>query len=140
VFISYLHLLTPTFDEPANHGSKIKMHRKVVAPFKPSLKLGLSCRRRPLRNQCTVCFGIVLRTNTFHSISSHEFPRTFLEGVPSWLKTTSPLLFRLVRRYGSFTNVMSLFRITNRVCIPEHFHNPRPTEQLNGILLCFVRV
>lgn len=47
----------PTLEEPANHGSRMKMHRSVVAPRTPSCRLGLSCRRRPLRNQCTLCLG-----------------------------------------------------------------------------------
>lgn len=37
-----LHLLMPTFEAPANHGSSIKMHRKVLALISPSRKLGLS--------------------------------------------------------------------------------------------------
>jgi len=46
-----LHLLMPTFDAPANHGSSIKMHRNVLALISPSRKLGLSCILKPLRNQ-----------------------------------------------------------------------------------------
>lgn len=32
----YLHLLIPTLELPTNHGSTKKMHRKVVAFFKPA--------------------------------------------------------------------------------------------------------
>lgn len=46
-----LHLLMPTFDAPANHGSSMKMHRNVLALISPSRKLGLSCSLNPLRNQ-----------------------------------------------------------------------------------------
>lgn len=51
IFDSNLHLLTPTFDAPANHGSSMKMHRNVLALISPSRKLGLSCSLNPLRNQ-----------------------------------------------------------------------------------------
>lgn len=47
----YLHLLMPTFEHPANHGSIVNMHRKVAAFLSPSYKAGLSCKRKPLRNQ-----------------------------------------------------------------------------------------
>jgi hypothetical protein len=47
----------PTLDDPANQGSRMKTHLKVVAPLSPSMRLGLSCSRSPLRNQCTVCLS-----------------------------------------------------------------------------------
>lgn len=47
----YLHLFIPTLEDPANHGSRINMQRNVLAPTSPARKLGLSCNRRPLRNQ-----------------------------------------------------------------------------------------
>jgi hypothetical protein len=55
---TYRHLLIPTFDEPANQGSKMNTQRNVVADFNPSRKLGLSCKRSPFLNQCTVCFSL----------------------------------------------------------------------------------
>jgi hypothetical protein len=55
---TYLHLLIPTFEDPANHGSRMNTQRNVVAHFNPSRKLGLSCKRSPFLNQCTVCFAL----------------------------------------------------------------------------------
>lgn len=48
----------PTLEELANQGSIINTHRNVTAPFKPSLRAGLSWRRNPFLNQCTVCFPV----------------------------------------------------------------------------------
>lgn len=56
-FDSYLHLLIPTLELPANHGSSKNMQRNVIEPFSPSYNDGLSCNRKPLRNQCTECFS-----------------------------------------------------------------------------------
>lgn len=56
--IIYLHLLMPTLDELANHGSIMKTHLKVVASTSPSLRAGLSCNLRPFLNQWTVCFSL----------------------------------------------------------------------------------
>lgn len=56
----YRHLLIPTLEAPANQGSRMKTHLNVVAPFKPSLREGLSCKRNPLRNQCTICLSCPL--------------------------------------------------------------------------------
>lgn len=53
----HLHLLMPTLEEPANQGSRTKMHRRVVAPLRPASRLGLSCSLRPFRNQCTQCLA-----------------------------------------------------------------------------------
>ena len=52
----YLHLLVPTFDDPANHGSSMKMQRNVSHRLIPLSKLGLSLSLSPLRNQWTLCF------------------------------------------------------------------------------------
>lgn len=58
--VTHLHLLIPTLDEPANHGSRINMHLKVTAFLRPARREGLSWRRRPFLNQCTKCFGLDL--------------------------------------------------------------------------------
>lgn len=58
VVVGHLHLLMSTLDEPANQGSRMKTQRYVEQPLSPSLRLGLSCRRRPLRNQCTMCLSL----------------------------------------------------------------------------------
>ncbi len=54
--IQDLHLLVPTFDEPANQGSSMNTQRKVSQRRMPRNSAGLSLKRRPFRNQCTVCF------------------------------------------------------------------------------------
>ena len=53
---SHLHLFVPTLLLPANQGSRMKMQRKVSLLLIPRNRAGLSESRRPLRNQCTVCF------------------------------------------------------------------------------------
>lgn len=55
---TYLHLLMPTFEDPANHGSNKKTHLNVTAFLSPSVNAGLSCNRNPFRNQCTVCLSL----------------------------------------------------------------------------------
>lgn len=62
ILIVYLHLLMPTFEAPANHGSNMKMHLKVLASTRPSRKLGLSCSLNPLRNQWTECLFFILKS------------------------------------------------------------------------------
>lgn len=57
---TYLHLLIPTFEDPANHGSNKKTHLNVTAFLSPSLNAGLSCNRNPFRNQCTVCLSLLV--------------------------------------------------------------------------------
>lgn len=52
----YLHLLMPTLEELANQGSIMNTHRNVAASSRPSLNAGLSWRRSPFLNQCTMCF------------------------------------------------------------------------------------
>ena len=54
--LTHLHLLVPTLLLPANHGSRMKMHRNVSLLRIPRNRAGLSDSLRPLRNQCTVCF------------------------------------------------------------------------------------
>ena len=54
--LTHLHLLVPTLLLPANHGSRMKMHRNVSLLRIPRSRAGLSDSLRPLRNQCTVCF------------------------------------------------------------------------------------
>lgn len=53
-----LHLLIPTLLDPANQGSRINMHLKVVESFRPCFRDGLSCSLRPFLNQCTACFSL----------------------------------------------------------------------------------
>ena len=69
---SYLHLLIPTWEDPANQGSSMKIHLKVSAPFSASTKAGLSCSLRHLRNQyTTLLFGFLVRFSfPFPSFSS----------------------------------------------------------------------
>ena len=55
---THLHLLVPTLEEPANQGSKMKMHRKVSHRRMPRNRAGLSLKRSPFRNQWTVCFRL----------------------------------------------------------------------------------
>ena len=54
--LTHLHLLVPTLLLPANHGSRMKMHRNVSLLRIPRSRAGLSESLRPFRNQCTVCF------------------------------------------------------------------------------------
>ena len=53
---THLHLFVPTLLLPANQGSRMKMQRNVSLLLIPLKRAGLSESRRPLRNQCTVCF------------------------------------------------------------------------------------
>ena len=54
----YLHLLVPTLDDPANHGSKMKIHRKVSHLRIALSRAGLSLSLSPLRNQWTECLRL----------------------------------------------------------------------------------
>lgn len=75
----------PTFEEPANQGSRMKTHLKVVAPLIPSRRLGLSCSRSPLRNQCTVClsaWGDVLLFSLALFILRHSFSAAVFSAGP----------------------------------------------------------
>lgn len=54
---THLHLLIPTFEDPANQGSRMNIHRNVAAFLKPALRDGLSWSRSPFLNQCTICLG-----------------------------------------------------------------------------------
>ena len=51
-----LHLFVPTLEDPANHGSRMKIHLKVSHLLIPRSKAGLSLSLRPFLNQWTVCF------------------------------------------------------------------------------------
>ena len=53
---SHLHLLVPTLEEPANQGSRMKMHLKVSHLLIPLNRAGLSLSLRPFLNQWTLCF------------------------------------------------------------------------------------
>lgn len=52
--LAHRHLLMPWLDDPANHGSKMKIHRQVSHLFTALKSPGLSDNRNPLRNQCTL--------------------------------------------------------------------------------------
>ena len=54
--IFYLHLLVPTFEDPANQGSRMKIHLNVSHLLMPLSKAGLSLSLSPFLNQCTLCF------------------------------------------------------------------------------------
>ena len=54
---TYLHLLMIILQDPANQGSRMNIHRNVTLLLIPARKLGLSCSRKSLRNQCTTCFS-----------------------------------------------------------------------------------
>lgn len=56
---THLHLLIPTLELPANHGSITNTHRNVVASSRPRKNEGLSWSRSPLRNQCRTCFSLI---------------------------------------------------------------------------------
>ena len=78
--LTHLHLLVPTLLLPANHGSRMKMHRNVSLLRIPRSRAGLSESLRPLRNQCTVCF---LR-EPFRVILSQEMCYATMLAVSTW--------------------------------------------------------
>ena len=53
---SHLHLFVPTLEDPANQGSRMKMHLKVSHLRIPLSRAGLSLSLRPFLNQWTLCF------------------------------------------------------------------------------------
>lgn len=73
---SYLHLLMPTLELPANQGSMMKTHRNVVASWMPRNNDGLSCSRRPFRNQWTTCLSCVV-------VVVGALPTTFVLNCPA---------------------------------------------------------
>ena len=52
--LSYLHLLIPTLDDPANQGSRMYTQRTVSAPWMDFLSEGLSWSLKPFLNQWMV--------------------------------------------------------------------------------------
>ena len=62
-------MFVPTVEDPANQGSKIKMHLKVSHFLIALRREGLSLSLRPFLNQCTLCF---LR-DTFRPLSLFIF-------------------------------------------------------------------
>lgn len=57
-FHYYLHLFIPTFELSANQGSMINIQRNVTALLRPSYNAGLSCKRKPRRNQWIICLSL----------------------------------------------------------------------------------
>ena len=73
---SHLHLFVPTLEDPANQGSRMKMHLKVSHLRIPLSRAGLSLSLRPFLNQWTLCFlREVLRPSLF--ISQADFLHFF---------------------------------------------------------------
>lgn len=62
---TYLHLLIPTLDDPANQGSRMYTQRTVSAPRIDSLREGLSWSRKPFLNQWIVFTTITSPDNPF---------------------------------------------------------------------------
>lgn len=79
-FDSYLHLLIPTLELPANHGSSKNIHRNVIEPFSPSYNDGLSCNRKPFRNQCTECLSwCFVSDGIYVTFDDDEFVKSFFD-------------------------------------------------------------
>ena len=57
VCLSHLHLLMPWLELPANHGSRMNIHRQVSLRLIARKRAGLSESRRPRLNQWTECFS-----------------------------------------------------------------------------------